>query len=166
MKRTLIVPTLACSPSLLGRQHNSMFVFQNNFWLNLHQFLRGEVYRQNVNAKPGLDTASLTERDRAVWNPAVDCYIDLAKRDVLFDELLRKIGNALATVGDVARLPDSLDSVIGANTRAALNSAAPICRVRVWPARKRDNQAWIALAKALLAEHETAMTARLASDSG
>jgi hypothetical protein len=105
----------------------------------------------------------LTEADRSVWNQAVDSYIDLAKRDVLFDDLLRKIGNTLATVGEVARLPDSLESIIGANTRAALNAAAPIYRARIWPARERANEAWIASAKVLLEQHETAMAASLAA---
>ncbi len=113
------------------QRSRSMFSFQDNFWLNLHQFLRGEVYRRRVNAAPGLDPASLTETDRNVWNRAVSSYIDLAKRDVLFDDLLRNIGNTLALVGDVPRLPGFLDSIVGANTVVALNSAAPIYRARI-----------------------------------
>jgi hypothetical protein len=139
-----------------------MFVFQDNFWLNLHQFLRGEVYRRSVRATPGLDAGLLQEADRDVWNRAIDSYADVARRDVLFDDLSRTIANALATAGDVKALPESLDGLIGANTRAALNSAAPIYRMRVWPARERDNEAWIASAKVLLAQHETTMAATLA----
>jgi hypothetical protein len=137
-----------------------MFVFQNSFWLNLHQFLRGEVYRRNVKAAPGLDPASLHEQDRAVWLGAMDAYSDLAKRDLVFDETLRRIANTLATVGDVAQLPDGL---LDASTTAALNRAAPIYGARIWPARARDNTAWIASAKALLDQHETAMAASLAA---
>ena len=48
-----------------------MFVFQNNFWVNLHQFLRGEIYRRQVNARLGLDPASLSEADRAAWASAL-----------------------------------------------------------------------------------------------
>jgi len=139
-----------------------MFVFQDSLWLNLHQFLRGEVYRRTVKAPPGLDTSVLTEGDRGVWERALDSYADLARRDVLFDDLLRKIGNALATAGDVQALPEGLDSIIGTNTRVALNSAAPIYRTRVWPARRRDNESWIVVAKSLLAQHETTMAATLA----
>lgn len=139
-----------------------MFVFQDNFWLNLHQFLRGEVYRRSVTATPGIDTGLLSEAERSFWNRAIDSYVDISKHDVLFDDLSRKIGNALATAGDVTVLPESLDRIIGTNTRVALNSAAPIYRTRVWPARQRENEAWIASAKALLAQHETTMAATLA----
>jgi hypothetical protein len=131
MNRTLAALALLCTASVPAQQRRSMFVFEDNFWLNLHQFLRGEVHRRNVKAKPGLDPASLTEPDRAVWNGVIDSYADLAKRDVLFDELLRRIGNALATAGDVAQLPVSLDSVIGPDTRVALDAAAPIYRARI-----------------------------------
>ena len=139
-----------------------MFVFQDNFWLNLHQFLRGEVFRRSVRATPGLDAGLLPEADGSVWTRAVDSYVDVARHDVLFDDLSRKIGNALALVGDVQVLPESLDGVIGMSTRVALNSAAPIYRTQVWPARRRGNEAWIASAKALLAQHETTMAAALA----
>jgi hypothetical protein len=59
-------------------------------------------------------------------------------------------------------LPESLDGIIGTNTRVALNSAAPIYRTRVWPARQRDNEAWIASAKLLLVRHETTAKSTLA----
>jgi hypothetical protein len=42
----------------------SMFVFQNRFWLNLHQFLRGEAYRRSVKAAPGPDPAN-SQRERS-----------------------------------------------------------------------------------------------------
>ncbi|MGO8817518.1 MAG: hypothetical protein ACLQVG_22970 [Terriglobia bacterium] len=163
MSRILVALALLSSVSVQAQQRKSTFTFEDNFWLNLHQFLRGEVYRKNTKATPGLDTVSLPEADRAAWNKALDSYADLAKRDVLFDDLLRRIGNGLAVVGDVTVLPDSVEDAIGAHTRLALNSAAPIYRMRVWPARQRDNEAWIASAKLLLAKYETAMAARLAA---
>jgi hypothetical protein len=163
MKRILVALAFACSLSVHAQPRQSMFVFQNNFWLNLHQFVRGEAYRHSVKAAPGIDPASLDEADRAVWTAAVDAYTDLAKRNVVFDDTLRRIANALAMVGDVAHLPDSLDAIIGASTTAALNANAPIYRARLWPARQRDNNVWIASAKALIDRHETAMAASLAA---
>jgi hypothetical protein len=162
VSRTLVALAFLCSTSVSAQERKSMFVFQDNFWLNLHQFLRGEVYRRSVKATPGLDTGMLPAADSGVWNRAIDSYVDLARRHVLFDDLLRTIGNGLAVVGDVNVLPESLNSIIGANTRVALNSVAPIYRTRVWPARQRDNEAWISSAKALLAQHETSMAASLA----
>lgn len=160
LNRALVVLSFLCS--VPAQERKSIFLFQDNFWLNLHQFLRGEAYRRSVRATPGLDTGLLPAADSGVWNGAIDTYVDVAKHDVLFDDLSREIGNALATVGDARALPESLDRIIGANTRGALNSAAPIYRTRVWPARQRENEAWIASAKALLAQRERTMAATLA----
>ena len=136
-----------------------MFVFQNNFWVNLHQFLRGEIYRRRVNAPLGLDPASLSEADRAAWASALDVYTGVSKQDLIFDAEARRIDNTLAMAGDVARLRGGrLDT----STTGALNAAAPIYRVRLWPARQRDNDAWNAQAKALVDRHETAMASALA----
>jgi hypothetical protein len=147
-------------PSTAQPPGKSMFVFQNGFWLNLHQFLRGEMYRRGAKETPGLDPASLDVPDRATWQSALDAYTDLAKRNVIFDPMLVRIANALAQVDDVAHLPESL---IDPGTTAALNAAAPIYRARLWPARRRDNDAWIASAKQLIGRHETAMASRLAA---
>ena len=162
LKRTaLLLATIALWTTAAPAQpRGSMFVFQNNFWLNLQQFVRGEAYRRSVNATPGLDPFTLGDADRATWTAAVDAYADVAKRDVLFDAGLRDIQDKLATVGDVERLPDGL---LDAATTRILNSVAPTYRARVWPARQRDNDAWIARAKALLEKHESAMAARVAS---
>jgi hypothetical protein len=91
---------------------------------------------------------------------AVDAYAEFAKRDVLFDATLRDIQDKVATNGDVERLPDGL---LDAATTRILNSLAPIYRARVWPARQRDSDTWIARAKALLDRHESAMAARVAA---
>ena len=136
-----------------------MFVFQNNFWVNLHQFLRGEIYRRRVNAPLGLDPASLSEADRAAWASALDVYTGVSKQDLIFDAEARRIDNTLAMAGDVARLRDGL---LDTSTTAALNAAAPIYRVRLWPARQRDNAAWNAQARALVDRHEIAMASTLA----
>ena len=138
-----------------------MFAFQNRFWLNLHQFLSGEAYRRSVQAAPGLDPSTLNARDRAIWISAIDRYHDIFKRNMVIDEGLIRMANALATTDDATRLPESLTVALGANVAAALNAAAPIYRALVWPARRRDNDAWIATARSLMQRHETAMKAAL-----
>jgi hypothetical protein len=82
VRRFLVAAALVCvslGPSF-GQDHpptgakgaaRSRFVFKNNFWLNLHQFLRGEVYRREAKIAPGLDPASLNENDRALWTAAL-----------------------------------------------------------------------------------------------
>jgi hypothetical protein len=163
---TLTAALLLSTISAPAQERRELFTFKDNFWLNLHEFLRGEVYRKNVKAQPGLDTATLSESDRQIWNQALESYIGLAKRDLLFDDLMRTISNTLAMNRDLPQHPERLDPLIVADTRAALNAAAPIYRARIWPARQRDNEAWIASAKALLAQHESAMALRISEVYG
>jgi hypothetical protein len=86
----------------------------------------------------------------------VDAYSDIARRDFLLDPVIVRIHNTLAVVGDVAQLSDgTLDPAVV----TTLNKAAPIYRARLWPARQRDNTAWIASAQMLLGQHETALAA-------
>src|SRR5215472_13459119 len=112
MKRILLAFLIAGSLGAQAQPDGSMFVFRNPFWLNLHQFLRGEDYRRGVKAAPGLDPASLSEKERAAWLSALDAYEEVGKHDLLFDDGSRRIANALAMAGDVERLPASLDSVL------------------------------------------------------
>jgi hypothetical protein len=149
-----------------AQERPELFVFQDNFWLNLHQFLRGEVYRKNIKAPPGLEPATLTESDRRIWNQALESYTGLAKRDQLFDDLMRTSGNTLAMNGDPRQLPERLDPPIGAGTRATLNAAAPIYRAKVWPVRQRNNEIWIMSVKTLLASHQSAMALRITEAYG
>jgi hypothetical protein len=156
---SLTLAVVCALPAASQPRVGSMFAFQNNFWVNLHQFLRGEIYRRRVNAPLGLDPASLNEADRAAWASVLDVYTGVSKQDLIFDAEAQRIDNTLAMAGDVARLSDGL---LDTSTTAALNAAAPIYRVRLWPARQRDNDAWNAQAKALIDRHETAMASALA----
>jgi hypothetical protein len=161
MKHVLIALALVGTPGVHAQPRQSMFVFENRFWLNLHQFLRGEAYRRSVEAAPGLNPTDLNASDRAAWISAIDRYDDLFKRDLVFDEGSRRMSNALGMTKDSARLPASLEGTLDADIAAALNAAAPIYRARIWPARQRDNDTWIASAKSLLQRHEVAMKAAL-----
>jgi hypothetical protein len=157
--KVLAILVVLAHAAIVQAQTRATFVFQNNFWLNLHQFVRGDAYRRSVKAAPGLDPASLNDADRATWIAAVDAYADFAKRDVLFDPELRALNNALVAMRDVTQLPDG---VVRSATTKTLNAAAPIYRTHTWPARQRDNDAWIARARALVEQHGAAMSAALA----
>ena len=151
------------APDSITQTNQSTFVFRDNFWLNLHQFLRGEDYRRRAKLAPGIDPATLSETDRAAWSSALDIYAEIAKEDLLFDENARRIANTLAMTGDIPRLPDGL---LDARTIGALNGAAPIYREKLWASRQRDNEAWNASTKALVDRHQTAMKAALAKVYG
>lgn len=151
-----------CAPVATTQTTRSMFVYQNNFWLNLHQFLRGEIYRRSATLTLGIDPASLNDADRKAWASAIEGYVEVAKQD-LFDQAAMRISNTLAMTGDQPRLRDGL---LDARTTAALNAAAPIFRARLWAARQRENDAWNAAAKALTDRHQESMAAVLAKAYG
>src|SRR5262245_28560320 len=117
------------APDSITQTNQSMFVFRDNFWLNLHQFLRGEDYRRRAKLPPGIDPATLSEANRMAWSSAMDVYVEIAKGDLVFDENARRIANTLATTGELTRLPDGL---LEARTIRALNGAAPIYREKLW----------------------------------
>jgi hypothetical protein len=119
-----------CAPVAVAQTGQSMFVYQNSFWINRHQFLRGEIFRRGAKLPPGIDPASLNDSDQKAWASAIEVYTQVAKQDLLFDAEARRISNTLAMTGDVARLGDGL---LDARTTAALNAAAPIIRTRPWP---------------------------------
>jgi hypothetical protein len=68
-------------------QPSQMFVYQSNFWLNLHQFLRGEIFRLGAKLPLGIDAASLDDSDRKAWASAIDAYTEIAKQDQLLSTL-------------------------------------------------------------------------------
>jgi len=147
----LVIPTAA-------QPRTSMFVFRNNFWLNLHQFLRGEVYRRREKLTLGIDPASLSDSERARWTAVIDTYIDVAKHDLVFDDWSTKTHNVLSGFGDATVVPDG---VLEGTLVAALNAAAPIYRARLWPERRAANDAWIAVTKGVLEGREAVMKAAL-----
>ena len=82
-------------PAATAQTGQSMFVYQNNFWLNLHQFLRGEIYRRGAKLPLGIDPASLSDADQKAWSSAIEVYTDVAKQR-LFDQAAIHISNTLA----------------------------------------------------------------------
>jgi hypothetical protein len=160
---TALIVIALCAPAALAQTGQSMFVYQNNFWPNLHQFLRGEIFRRGAQRPLGIDPASLTDTEQKAWASALDVYAEIYKQDQVLDAEAMRINNALALAGDVPRLADGL---LDTRTITALNAAAPIYRARLWDARKRENDAWNAAAKALTDRHQTALAAALAKAYG
>jgi hypothetical protein len=148
-----------------ARSHagQSMFVYHNNFWLNLHEFLRGETYRRSAKLPPEIAPSSLTGSERAAWESAIEVYTEVAKRDRVLDEESRRITNALSTTGNATRLREGL---LDARVTHALNDATPIYRARLWAARRRGNDDWNEWAKTLTDRHQAAMAAALAKAYG
>ncbi len=158
--RIVLALTLAalCVPMAAQPARASRFVFQNSFWLNLHQFLRGEIYRARVKLPPGLDATTLSDVDRGRWASALETYAGVAKHDLVFDDWSINTHTVLASLGDAAVVPDG---AIDAAVVSALNAAAPIYRARLWPDRRAGNDRWIASAKVTLNGQEEMMVTAL-----
>src|SRR5262249_54542819 len=90
-----------------------------------------------------------------------DAYADYARRDLLFDESLRRITNALASVTNEMSL-NPVPAAVGATAARALTAAAPIYRAHYWSAQRQLNDRWIGAVQPLVASHGAAMAAAIA----
>jgi hypothetical protein len=50
---------------------NAIFSFQNNFWVNLHQFLHAEASRPAAGRALRFEPSNLPEAERAAWEEAL-----------------------------------------------------------------------------------------------
>jgi hypothetical protein len=128
------------------------FVFQNNFWVNLHQFLYAEAGRRRAGR---LTMETDGDEERTAWQSALDTYADLLKRSQIFDSGLVATNDALARIsgGDMAA-DGSIEPAIG----SALNRAAAVYRARAWPRHRQANDVWIAAMKPQVDRHAAALT--------
>src|SRR5258708_4235859 len=94
--------------SQLPPDGSAAFTFQNNFWVNLHHFVRAESRRRSLGSSLVLTTSAFSESERAAWTMALDAYLDLAKGSLVFDERLIRINNMLARADNVGSLPAGL----------------------------------------------------------
>ena len=137
-----------------------IFVFHaDEFWLNLHHFLyvlgraenkeanasRAAVAKAPADADQGL--ANLTANEKAVWREAGASYAaTLSKKDLVFDDPLPDITNALAQAGDARSLAATQ---IDPSVASILERAAPIYR-KAWSTKHRDANLGVALRGARL----------------
>lgn len=154
----LVLPSFAVSQSPASAA--SQFKFQNNFWVNLHLFLRAEARRRTVSSLQLVPTSALSADEQKAWNAALDSYTELAKLNLIFDERLIRINNTLAQTGDVATLPpDAVEPAIV----AALNRAAPVYRAHMWEQHRRANEEWITKFAPQVRQHAASVTKALAA---
>jgi hypothetical protein len=137
-----------------------LFRFQSNFWVNLHHFVRADSRRRSIPGAPLLPLSELSADERASWNAALDAYANLAKANLVFDERLIALNNALSALGDSPALPPG---TVEPKIAAALNGAAPVYRAHLWEHHRRDNERWIAGFRPLVEHHAAAVTKALAA---
>jgi hypothetical protein len=132
-------------------QSNALFVFHSNPWLNLHHFAR-------ASARGGPAPTGLSDEEGRQWAAGVESYKPYAARDLLQDDDMVDIKNALR--GAEGRT--SLDGIkIDAGLKATLERLMPIYQRRWWPEHERANRAWIAAVQPLLERHGTALSQAL-----
>lgn len=135
----------------------------NEFWLNLHHFLhvlgrakngepdaaRDAVAQAPVDAERAL--ARLDSADRATWDAAVATYADkVSKRDLVFDQRLPLMANALVGADVTTHLPYSGPEL---EVAEALRRAAPIYREAWWPEHEVANRRWADSLRTMVERH-------------
>lgn len=131
----------------------AIFVFHTDeFWLNLHHFLyvlgraenkQMDASREAVASAPGDQVrgfAKLSSKEQATWREAVASYAaGLSKKDLVFDDPLPTLTNALARAGESKSLSGSeVDPAVA----AILQLAAPIYRKAWWKDHQNANAMW------------------------
>jgi hypothetical protein len=140
----------APSTSVPKRGEDAVFVFQSNFWVNLHHFLRGESRRRSLGSPLEQPLSELKADERVAWERALDSYTGLANRSLIFDESLVTIDNTLATSSDASAIQTAaIDSKIS----EALNGAAPVYSAHRWEEHQKENERWIAEKSPLIRQH-------------
>ena len=142
---------LACAIAIAqGRptaHADALFSFHSNAWLNLHHILwsRGEGAPL---------PADMPEAERTAWTAGIELYAPYSRRNLIFDDELIKIKEALRT----AEGKTSLDGLaIDSSVRTTLERLTPIYRKHWWPAHDRTNREWIAAVRPLVDRHGAAL---------
>ncbi len=152
----------------VGDEAESLFRFQTNFWVNLHDVLyqhalapqcpQGELNGECAHLY------DLTPADQASWTAAVRWYAaNLAQRSLVFDPEMVRINNLLADLGpndnlDHRGLPEGLVD--------ALRTAAPVYRNYFWPDQQYRNQRWLTAVTPKLQRYGGDIAQQLASIYG
>jgi len=151
-------------PASSSIQRAAIFIFHaDEFWLNLHHFLyvlsrgqnkatdssRAAVANAPVDEAQGF--AKLTKSEQGLWREAVSAYAaTLGQKDLIFDDPLPDITNALARAADDRSLNESN---IDPSIVSILERAAPIYRKVWWPEHRAANRDWQKEIQALVDLH-------------
>jgi hypothetical protein len=159
LRIAVLVCVLPAAP-VYSQAARLVVIFQNNFWLNLHHFLHGECVRPIVGVAVELPFSALTAEERGPWERALNAYKDLARRDLLFDESMVAIDNALAESSGSSPIQSS---AVKPEILDALNGAAPVYRAHRWEKDLEENDRWIAVNRPLILQHADAVKAGIAA---
>ncbi len=148
----------------------AIFIFHTDeFWLNLHHFLyvlgRAENKERDTSRAAVADAPADQERglkklstaEQKIWREAVAAYASgLSKKDLVFDEPLPAVTNALARAGNAGSLTAG---EIDPSVVTILERAAPIYRKAWWKEHHDANRKWQKSIQALIDRHGAAVLA-------
>jgi len=148
----LLICAMTIVPGRLMAQADRLFSFHSNAWLNLHHILwsRGEGA-----PLPAL----MQEAERKAWAAGMEFYAPYSKRNLIFDDVLITINEALRT----AEGKTSLEGLrIDFRVRATLERLMPIYRKYWWPSHDQSNRDWIAAVRPLVDRYGAALNTAIA----
>ena len=143
----LLACTIVFAHPRLSAQADALFSFHSNPWLNLHHILWSKGEGAPL-------PADMPEAERTAWAAGIEFYAPYAKRNLITDDELIAIKEALRTVERRANL-EGLP--IDAGVRRTLERLMPIYRKHWWPAHDRTNIEWIAAARPLVDRYGAAL---------
>jgi hypothetical protein len=147
----LLTCAITIVPGRLMAQADTLFSFHSNAWMNLHHILwsRGEGAPL---------PAHMQEAERKVWAAGIEFYAPYSKRNLIFDDELITIKEALRTAeGKVSLEGLRIDSAV----RATLERLMPIYRKYWWPSHDQSNRDWIAAVRPLVDNYGVALNAAI-----
>ncbi len=154
----LIVCACASSPAPVPLVlETDAYALHSDPWINVHHFLyqwaRGQVSRQPNDRRPPVEVAEvsefsmLTPDQRDAWAAALEHYRDLVDKDLLFDEDMEALKEALAAI-------DGPESIAALDSAALLEAAREVFVDRWWPKHDGANRAWIQAMRPMLEKYE------------
>jgi hypothetical protein len=148
----LLVCTFAIGERRLVAQADALFSFHSNPWINLHHILWSK-------GEGALLPSDMPEAERAAWTQGIEFYTPYSKRNLIVDDELIAIKEALRTAEGRA----SLDGLpIDTGVRSTLEHLMPIYRKYFWQVHDRANREWIAAVRPLVEHHGEALNQAIA----
>ena len=143
----LFVCVITIGRGSLMAQTDKLFSFHSNAWMNLHHILwsRGE----------GVSLpAHIQEAERKAWAAGIEFYAPYSKQNLIFDDELITIKEALRTAeGQMTLEGLKIDSSV----RTTLQRLMPIYRKYWWPSHDQSNRDWIAAVRPLVDRYGAAL---------
>jgi len=160
----------ALSQTTPQKQKKTIFIFHTNeFWLNLHHFLyvlaraenkERDASREAVSDAPADEErglAKLDSKEQETWHKAVAWYAaGPARKDLVFDDPLPTITNALVSEGDAKSLARSK---VDPAFVSIMESVGPIYRKAWWTQHQDANRKWEKMTQELVDRHGSAVLA-------